>query len=193
MKKILFLLLLVFFAFYSWEKMRGNSFYFGKTTLANHTLNTVLVFGPLLATRMTINRLTVQGTADIDSSQIGESMKINGPLQIFGSHLKGSLEVEGPAALKKTTVDGFTVIHGSLNASESTFNNFLNIYASKIKLSAVTVNGDLIIKGQKKSQILELEEGVHIKGAVLFESGSGTIIRDDNSVIEGPTMGVLNS
>lgn len=190
MRKFLIILFILILAIYTWGKITGKSFHFGSTTLANQTISGATVFGPFKAAKMKINKLQVYGSAEIDTSTIGESISVKGPLQLYGSKIEGSLEVEGPVELKDSTVNGFTVIRGSLKAADTTFNSFINVTAKKIDLSNVTVNGDIIINGRKIEQILDLSHGTVIKGSVTFKSGMGTIVKGEDSKIEGKIEGV---
>jgi hypothetical protein len=189
MKRVFIALLIVIFGLYTWGKFTGNSFYFGKTTLANHHLSSATVFGPFSAAKMSIDKLLVYGYAEIDASTIGQSLSVKGPLQVYGSHILGMVEVEGPFEINDSTVNGFTKVAGTLTASRTVFKNDLSITSKKIKLSAVTIEGNLLINGRKSEQVLELADGTVIKGGVEFKSGMGILIKGKDSKIEGKIVG----
>ncbi len=190
MKKLLIGFLIVIFGIYTWGKLTGNLLYFGKTTLANHSISSVTVFGDFRASKMTINKLDVYGHSEIDATKIGQSLSVKGPLRVYGSQIEGSVEVEGPFDIIDSKIEGFTKVNGDLIASNTQFNSYVDITSKKIKLSGVTIDGNLIVNSLKSEQVLELEHGTVIKGSVTFKSGVGMIIKDGDSKIEGKIEGI---
>lgn len=190
MKKTLIIFLILLFCIYTWGKFTGNLLYFGKTTLANQSISSVIIFGGLSTTKMKIDKVNVYGFAEIDLTEIGKSISVRGPLQISGSQIEGYIEAEGPVEINDSVIQGVTNIIGDLDAENTAFNNDINITSRKIKLSRVAIEGNLIIHGRKTEQVLELNHGTIIKGSVIFKSGMGRLVQDEDSKIEGNIEGL---
>jgi hypothetical protein len=193
--------------------------YIGEKTLKDKTLQDANFMGSAQLTNVKADSLSILGTLEFHNLTVTKGTSIAGPIKKSENGKFGSLSIvgefeatnvtcekldaAGSVSLTGLTVSGNANIAGALTLKASkdpkTVPNKLqnlNIAAEEISLEDTVVEGNIVVKkpsswlGGAKKQILRLLGKTTIKGAITFESGTGTIEQGPDAKIEGKVTGV---
>lgn len=133
------------------------------------------VFGALDAVSFTVDNLSVFGEASLENSTVNEDANINGRIVLKSSNIKGNMQVFGDITARASNIGSEITISGKK----------AKFVASKTK--------DIVMRANKvePEQILILKKNTIVQGNIIFESGQGTIEKDDTVRIDGEIIGAI--
>lgn len=167
----------------------GNVHDIGGDKASVEELGSLSVAGSATLRNKSFERLTVNGSAQLQDVVVRSKATINGSLDIRGGNFE-NLDVNGSANLQKTSVHALMHINGGLHAYEGTF-DAISIATTDMELSNCTVDTILVRRSDPwKEQVIRLVDSV-VNKDITFEQGNGKVIANKKSVIKGKIIGGL--
>lgn len=145
----------------------------GSLEMTNSTIEAfAIINGKLEAKNTVFSELTVNGDAELDSSQVQGNVAINGNLEADGSAFNGPV-----------------LIHGHIGAESSQFLNIITLHGNQAEFEECSLNKIIVQRSQNKTpQIIYLEDTA-VTGDIIFEQGNGIVMIDGNSTVLGKVQG----
>ncbi|SCA58709.1 hypothetical protein AB751O23_AL_00090 [Chlamydiales bacterium SCGC AB-751-O23] len=138
----------------------------------------------------TIDNLDFKGTVDLDDVNVKKDMHVQGIAKIEGGKIF-NLQVEGILEIEDSIVEGDVNIVGELEAENTQFMKTLIFIGEELELKKTQAQ-DIILKKPNESKLTQrvrVREGSVVQGNIIFESGDGEVILDNDSRFLGNVQG----
>lgn len=161
--------------------------------------------GKTSCTSASLNSLTINGAANIQSTVVKGNAMLRGPVQATDFSVMGNLIVSGPLMAQSLKVESRLTVRGPAHIQMAKLNDVaisglllftdvmvegsMSYAADKAWFSHSTLSAITVHSSSNESPVLCLTNKTHVKGAVTFVNGSGTVYASGDSMVDIGVVG----
>jgi hypothetical protein len=163
----------------------------GFTSLKKMNIHKAVIAGACAIVSSEIDSLQISGVASIDCSEIKESCVFSADTTINNSTIEGSITIPSALGYNSRTLKKSLIFNGPSTSENPTVNIIDFYHDSKGGTTINIVYGGIKPKPEvgSVSPILTLSGTTHVKGDIVFESGTGKVYKGPNALVSGKIIG----